>query len=1751
MKVSGAKWKVDLVGYEESEKFISISGPPLQRVTNPPQQKTIPTEPMDIATTSPSSSDIEEVDPQDESTLLHLWKIGFEKAKDTLCSSSITLKNLPQIYHNNETAIKEMLGKCKLKHSPYGITNNGNIVNLTFLSKVFAIQAMNDIIKSKFKHKPEFLKTEFRLSETKFPHQVFFAHQNHQIGMPKTRTKVIIASLSIDLASGRDIVDMSFSFQDQTIQLKNESTPVAFANKITRILSNNTGSSNATTQSAKVVLISESWLKMKVFLDWISQVVPSHVTQLETLVVGIYIFCLTPNKAPNTSEDQSLNYHLKQLKENSHDCTFRSAAMDDIVNLILKRYPQQVNFQTAFKGGDQTVSWNDLKFKSKSLVPCYLLLETTIQSINLQYQLGKDLGTIKMSDSPKVDQDIYSFKDGLLKLQDKLQTRLEEKLLCTTSNWLVTSSIWKYGMDAGLPDFIKQNFVGAIDLKVFKKYKFEAKSECYQVLAYPLPELFKSVLKEDCCPKDNNYMPAFVRLMETQLQSQLAMFQHMESFDNIMTFGTGPITELSSKLHDVHINSKCCYDVIVNVANQPLPEDDLLLINSTASNFVPLALTFNESTNGFALNLFHNNSQETRLAQNEYLCDYVTAKPSPNNISVLPRFRSKINGSLGIFFRKQAKWNNFHSTVKVSNTEKERFYNNATEFKDVAQSLFCFDIQTFKVDDELVGANFCIFDHNQRIPTLNHSYMISGQMWDSKICPSKEVVKDHLCYNVIKPFLQFFEKNNIKNAAIISYRSYAALQVLLDLSKMKSQYHEEMLKVIKMVGDIRWLYQDHPSIDGINQSWSQLVNKVLDRDDCKYVNNLVDVTTIMSKVVTKYQRENNNDLSKGFVGFDNLMSLENEHVKVVINCNRPPAPVQPQTSIVDNELLRTLREKVDQNISIPKAAMSLVYLDFQFIPTKRSKQRTMITSISIFCPDSSLNKSCTIKAIQPSNDLHKDDWNDSFKLIGKGRWVLNEDYSTTPDQVSDFHEARDTLKKYIGKLKTELPQNKLVLCYWYASYENYVRTILPRMKEDFSGWCDLYTILSCNIHQRPVVIKAPFEDIRVINGMKKYFLPNHQGSITNYSAQSMYEVMDPSLEIESIQKPFYLDRATKFLNIFVQVDTVKLDNDEVVITRMAVFIPDDNDSSMVLFVKPMRHQEKMFKTVKGFTHSNQRGWTHIDGDKTRKCKPIQEVVAILIKQLKGIKEKKKADGLVLLGLNLHCGFPLVIKAILEHSLDHEFLKSIMGVCDLSYQISQKEKKPNPLSMSELEEKLSGAKYANLKAMTCRNLSKAAHNIWASTLGNHPINFYAHPMFSTYTSVALHQTQYDIFLNNYEIRLNQNIFVPRGHNGAQEVGVMLRGFLFENNDPIQLALKPVTSGILQFKSMKKYVRKNQIISLEVNIRDFEGEIPQGTLVGFAKVPDGKSDESAMQVEIQESLANEVESMPSPAYSSLSDVSICSPEYLDSQSNVPKPSSSSLRKSQSENKNQQHQPVDINPSSKPSKKPVRAGKDPRRSKLEMQQLFAPDKILPSPKEVPSQKQDKKDDNSRKAKRFKETRVQPQEPFASNSTHPDPLPSTSKVEDTPIRESFVPLNREDPEFKIHRKKLDAIYSDKDSSCFVEIWDYYIGVCLRLGSEPTMLDGYQIMGILSGNDFEDSDKFKLALGSIKYRPSDEDLKTWLDDNLLIDESDKHFNILFHIVKLITSSERDKNEKTSNNTVEEVTQPKLVALADLNVSNL
>ena len=92
-------------------------------------------------------------------------------------------------------------------------------------------------------------------------------------------------------------------------------------------------------------------------------------------------------------------------------------------------------------------------------------------------------------------------------------------------------------------------------------------------------------------------------------------------------------------------------------------------------------------------------------------------------------------------------------------------------------------------------------------------------------------------------------------------------------------------------------------------------------------------------------------------------------------------------------------------------------------------------------------------------------------------------------------------------------------------------------------------------------------------------------------------------------------------------------------------------------------------------------------------------------------------------------------------------------------------------------------------------------------------------------------------------------------------------------------------------------QNNYWSLEVNIRDFEGEIPQGTLVGFAKVPDGKSDESAMQVEIQESLANEVESMPSPAYSSLSDVSICSPEYLDSQSNVPKPSSS-LRKSQSE-------------------------------------------------------------------------------------------------------------------------------------------------------------------------------------------------------------------------------------------------------------
>ena len=79
-------------------------------------------------------------------------------------------------------------------------------------------------------------------------------------------------------------------------------------------------------------------------------------------------------------------------------------------------------------------------------------------------------------------------------------------------------------------------------------------------------------------------------------------------------------------------------------------------------------------------------------------------------------------------------------------------------------------------------------------------------------------------------------------------------------------------------------------------------------------------------------------------------------------------------------------------------------------------------------------------------------------------------------------ETKNKIEAYLKQLRKNIPDSELVLCVFYTSYVNYIHNqILVKWSNEFSGWCDLYTVMSEKLHKRNLVIKAPFGKSIILN----------------------------------------------------------------------------------------------------------------------------------------------------------------------------------------------------------------------------------------------------------------------------------------------------------------------------------------------------------------------------------------------------------------------------------------------------------------------------------------------------------------------------------------------------------------------------------------------------------------------------------------------------------------------------------------------
>ena len=91
---------------------------------------------------------------------------------------------------------------------------------------------------------------------------------------------------SIDLnEKDYSIENISFTFQDITFDMKTVG-PQDFLSKLTNILLDNTGELNRQNGSKKVIMITDSYMKIKKFITWIQNMDSMSERHFEATVIG-------------------------------------------------------------------------------------------------------------------------------------------------------------------------------------------------------------------------------------------------------------------------------------------------------------------------------------------------------------------------------------------------------------------------------------------------------------------------------------------------------------------------------------------------------------------------------------------------------------------------------------------------------------------------------------------------------------------------------------------------------------------------------------------------------------------------------------------------------------------------------------------------------------------------------------------------------------------------------------------------------------------------------------------------------------------------------------------------------------------------------------------------------------------------------------------------------------------------------------------------------------------------------------------------------------------------------------------------------------------------------------------------------------------------------------------------------------------------------------------------------------------------
>ena len=234
---------------------------------------------------------------ENQQDLMSIWDAqmgNLKKNSSTIISSCIELKNVPEKWKENyKLSINNFLELYTIPLPKEINKFSIDTIQLVYPSKMEAIEVFK-----KLKSMPNysFMKIGFGVVQEKFPYNVNLSYASnkirrdprtiHILGTPKTSSNIITLCVAVDLnPKDYSIENISFTFQDVTFDMKTVG-PQDFLSRLTNILLDNTGELNRQNGSKKVIMITDSYMKIKKFITWILNMDSMSERHFEATVIG-------------------------------------------------------------------------------------------------------------------------------------------------------------------------------------------------------------------------------------------------------------------------------------------------------------------------------------------------------------------------------------------------------------------------------------------------------------------------------------------------------------------------------------------------------------------------------------------------------------------------------------------------------------------------------------------------------------------------------------------------------------------------------------------------------------------------------------------------------------------------------------------------------------------------------------------------------------------------------------------------------------------------------------------------------------------------------------------------------------------------------------------------------------------------------------------------------------------------------------------------------------------------------------------------------------------------------------------------------------------------------------------------------------------------------------------------------------------------------------------------------------------------